>query len=135
MARPIAGTAIGRCRGFRGKWRRKVPKGQEIHIVLDNYATHKHEKVLGWIERKKRIFLHFTPTSASWANLVERFFATLTEKRIRRGIFTSVPHLEKCLREYLETYTEDPRPLTWTKPVEEIIDKVGRARTAIPKAP
>ena len=60
-----------------------VPKGQEIHIVLDNYATHKHEKVLAWIERKKRIFLHFTPTSASWANMVERFFAILTQKQIR----------------------------------------------------
>ena len=82
-----------------------VPADQEIHIVLDNYATHKHEKVLDWIERKKRIFLHFTPTSASWANLVERFFATLTDKQIRRGVFTSLPHLEKCLREYLKRHS------------------------------
>ena len=72
-----------------------VPKKQEIHIVLDNYATHKHEAVLGWIERQKRIFLHFTPTSASWVNLVQRFFQTLTQKQIRRGVFTSLPHLEK----------------------------------------
>ena len=110
-----------------------VPKEQEIHIVLDNYATHKHEKVLAWIERKKRVFLHFIPTSASWANLVERFFGILTQKQIRRGVFTSVPHLEKCLREYLESYNENPRALVWTKSVEEILEKVRRGRAEIPK--
>ena len=108
-----------------------VPKEQEIHIVLDNYATHKHEKVLAWIERKKRIFLHFIPTSASWTNLVERFFAILTYKQIRRGVFTSVPHLEQCLREYVHSYNENPRPLVWTKSVEEIVQKVRRARAAL----
>ena len=113
---------------------RAVPPGQEIHIVLDNYATHKHEKVLGWIERKKRVFLHFTPTSASWANLVERFFATLTDKRIRRGVFTSVPHLEQCLREYLERHNENPRPLVWTKSLGEIMVKVERGRAALANA-
>jgi len=111
-----------------------VPKEQEIHIVLDNYSTHKHEKVLAWIERKKRIFLHFIPTSASWANLVERFFAILTQKQIRRGVFTSVPDLEKCLREYLHSYNENPRPLVWTKAVDEILEKVGRGRAALPGA-
>ena len=108
-----------------------VPKEQEIHIVLDNYSTHKHEKVLAWIERKKRIFLHFIPTSTSWANLVERFFATLTQKQIRRGVFTSVPQLERCLREYLRSYNENPRPLVWTKSIEEILEKVGRGRAAL----
>ena len=108
-----------------------VPKGQDIHLVLDNYATRKHEKVQDWIERKKRVFLHFTPTSASWANLVERFFALLTEKRIRRGAFTSVPQLEKCLREYLETYNADPRPLVWAKSVAQIMAKVERGRAAL----
>ena len=112
-----------------------VPKEQEIHIVLDNYATHKHEKVLAWIERKKRVFLHFIPTSASWANLVERFFAMLTQKQIRRGVFTSVPHLEKCLREYLEGYNENPRALVWTKSVEDILEKVRRGRAALPNTP
>ena len=111
-----------------------VPKGQEIHIVLDNYATHKHEKVLSWIERKKRIFLHFTPTSASWANMVERFFAILTQKQIRRGVFTSVPQLEKCLRDYLQSYNDDPRALVWTKTVEEIVEKVRRGRAALAKS-
>ena len=110
-----------------------VPEEQEIHIVLDNYATHKHEKVLAWIERKKRVFLHFIPTSASWANLVERFFGILTQKQIRRGVFTSVPHLEKCLREYLESYNENPRALVWTKTVEEILEKVRRGRAELPK--
>ena len=111
-----------------------VPKEQETHIVLDNYTTHKHEKVLAWIERKKRIFLHFTPTSASWANLVERFFGMLTQKQVRRGVFTSVPHLEKCLREYVLSYNENPRPLVWTKTVDEILEKVHRGREAVPKA-
>ena len=110
-----------------------VPKEQEIHIVLDSYATHKHEKVLAWIERKKRIFLHFIPTSTSWANLVERFFATLTHQQIRRGVFTSVPHLERCLREYLHSYNENPRPLDWTKTVGEIVDRIRRGRAALPK--
>ena len=110
-----------------------VPKDQEIHIVLDNYATHKHEKVLAWIERNKRIFLHFIPTSTSWANPVERFFAILTQKQIRRGVFTSVPHLEKCLREYLQSYNDNPRALVWTKTVEEIVEKVRRGRTALPE--
>ena len=103
--------------GFLREVEKTVPKGQEIHIVLDNYATHKHEKVLAWLERNKRVFLHFIPTSASWANLVERFFGILTQKQIRRGVFTSVPHLEKCLREYLESYNENPRALVWTRSV------------------
>ena len=111
-----------------------VPEDQEIHIVLDNDATHKHEKVLNWIGRKKRIFLHFTPTSASWANLVERFFAMLTDKQIRRGVFTSVPHLEKCLRKYLESHNENPRPLVWTKSLGEIMVKVERGRAALANA-
>ena len=108
-----------------------VPADQEIHIVLDNYATHKHEKVQAWIERRKPIFLHFTPTSASWANLVERFFGMLTDKQIRRGVFTSVPHLEKCLREYLKRHNENPQPLVWTKSLGEIMVKVERGRAAL----
>ena len=108
-----------------------VPKEQEIHIVLDNYATHKHEKVLAWIECKKRVFLHFIPTSSSWANLVERFFAMLTQKQVRRGVFTSVPQLEKCLRDYLLSYNDNPRPLVWTKAVDEILDKVHRGRAVL----
>ena len=73
------------------------------------------------------------PLTASWANLVERFFGILTQKQIRRGVFTSVPHLEKCLREYLESYNENPRALVWTKSVEEILEKVRRGRAELPK--
>ena len=108
-----------------------VPKEQEIHIILDNYSTHKHARVMDWIERQERIFLHFTPTSASWLNLVERFFSTLTEKRIRRGVFHSVKDLERCLKDYVETYNRDPRPLVWTKSAGEILTKVERARQAL----
>lgn len=111
-----------------------VPKDQEIHIILDNYSAHKHEKVLGWIERQGRIFLHFTPTSASWLNLVERFFSTLTEKRIRRGVYTSVVHLERCLKDHHEAYNHNPRPLVWTKSTGEILEKVNRARRAMAAA-
>ena len=79
--------------------------------MLDNYATHKHEKVRRWLRRNKRVHPHFTPTSSSWLNLVERFFALLSEQRLRRGAFTSVCHLEKSLKQYLDTYNENPRPL------------------------
>ena len=83
------------------------------------------------MKRKKRVHLHFTPTSASWLNLVERFFAQLTGKRLRRGVFTSVCHLEKSLRHYLDTYNEDPRPLVWTKSAEDILEKVGRTHAKL----
>ncbi len=108
-----------------------VEKGLEIHIILDNYSTHKHKDVLEWIENKKRIYLHFIPTSSSWLNMVERFFSTLTEKQIRRGVFTSVGQLEECIKSYLDTYNENPRPLVWTKSVEGIMKKVGRGRKTL----
>lgn len=113
---------------FLKKVERATPKDQEIHIILDNYATHKHPNVLAWIEKKKRIFLHFIPTSSSWLNLVERFFGILTEKQLRRGVFTSVQELEACLKEFIEHHNEDPKPLVWTKTTAAILEKVGRAR-------
>lgn len=113
---------------FLKKVERATPKGLEIHIILDNYATHKHPKVLEWIEKKKRIFLHFIPTSSSWLNLVERFFGVLTDKQLRRGIFTSVQELEACLKAFIEHHNDDPTPFVWTKTTEEILEKVGRAR-------
>ena len=116
---------------FLRKVERSVPKKQEIHIILDNYSPHKHAKVMEWIERKKRIFLHFIPTSSSWLNLVERFFSTLTEKQLRRGVFTSVADLEQCIDNYIKTYNENPRPLVWTKSVDEILRKVGRAKKTL----
>ena len=119
---------------FLRKVEKAVPKDQEIHIVLDNYSTHKHARVMEWIERRQRVFLHFTPTSASWLNLVERFFSTLTQKQIRRGVFHSVDHLEKCLKDYIETYNENPKPLVWTKSAGEILKKVERAKKTLAAA-
>lgn len=113
---------------FLKKIERQTPKDKEIHIILDNYATHKHPNVLEWIEQKKRIFLHFTPTSSSWLNMVERFFGILTDKRLRRGVFTSVSELEKTLKEFIEQHNENPKPFVWTKSTAEILEKVGRAR-------
>ena len=111
---------------------RTVPKKQEIHIILDNDSPHKHAKVM---ERKKRIFLHFIPTSSLWLNLVERFFSMLTEKRLRRGVFTSVADLEQCIDTYIKTYNENPRPLVGTKSVDEILRKVERAKRTLKESP
>lgn len=105
-----------------------MPKGQDIHIILDNYATHKHAKVMEWIERNKRVYLHFTPTSSSWLNLAERFFGLLTEKQLRRGVHTSVADLERCLKDYLRVHNEYPKPLVRTRSAEEILMKVKRAK-------
>lgn len=116
---------------FLKKVERQTPKDKEIHIILDNYATHKHPNVLEWIEKKKRLFLHFTPTSSSWLNLVERFFGVLTDKRLRRGVFTSVTELEKALKDFIEHHNTNPKPFVWTKSTEEILEKVGRARVQL----
>jgi transposase len=113
---------------FLKKVERQTPKDKEIHIILDNYATHKHPNVLEWIEKKKRIFIHFVPTSSSWLNLVERFFGILTDKRLRRGVFTSVNELEAALKDFIERHNKSPKPFVWTKSTEEILEKVGRAR-------
>ncbi len=110
------------------------PKSPEIHLILDNYATHKHPKVLDGIERQKRISRHFTPTRASWLNLVERFFSPRTEQRLRRGVFHSVPDLERHLQDCLETYNEHPRPLVWTKTADEILQKVEQSRPVLTAA-
>lgn len=116
---------------FLRKVEKEVPKGQEIHIILDNYSTHKHRKIREWAEGTGRVHFHFVPTSSSWLNLVERFFSTLTEKQIRRSVFHSVAHLESCLKEYVETYNQDPPPFAWTKSAAQILDKVDRARKAL----
>ena len=119
---------------FLRKVEKEVPKAREIHIILDNYSTHKHGKAREWAEGTKRVHFHFVPTSSSWLNLVERLFSTLTRKRIRRGVFHSVPHLESCLKEYVETYNENPRPFVRTKSAAQIPEKVDRARKALAAA-
>jgi len=111
----------------------EVPQGLQVHLVLDNYSTHKHEAVARWLKRHKRFHLHFTPTSSSWLNQVERWFRDLTEKNLRRGVFGSVPDLIDSIEEYLEANNEDPTPYVWTATAESILAKVERARAALPQ--
>lgn len=117
---------------FLRRLNRDVPRGQEIHIILDNYSTHRHREVMKWLARQKRIFLHFIPTSSSWLNLVEGFFAKLTKQHIKRSAYTSVAHLEASLKEYVENHNKSPKPFMWTKSADEILEKVERAKKALP---
>lgn len=100
--------------------------GVSVHVVLDNYATHKTPAVKRWFLRHPEYHLHFTPTSGSWLNQVERFFARITEDRIRRGVFTSVPQLERAIADYLAEHNENPRPFAWTADADSILDRVKR---------
>jgi transposase len=110
---------------------REVPRGLQVHLILDNYSTHKHEAVERWLKRHKRFHLHFTPTSSSWLNQVERWFRDLTEKNLRRGIFGSVPDLIASIETYLEANNQNPHPYVWTATAESILAKVERARTKL----
>ncbi len=103
-----------------------VPKDLDVHLVMDNYATHKTAKIKNWLARRPHWHVHFTPTSASWLNLVERFFAQITSKRIRRGTFRSVHELKQAIGDYLKTHNEDPRPFIWTATADEIFRKIAR---------
>ena len=103
-----------------------VPQDLDIHIVLDNYGTHKTPRVRRWLAKRPRYHLHFTPTSASWLNLVERWFAALTEKQLRRGVFRSTRELEEAIMSYLEATNEHPRPFIWTKTADEILATIAR---------
>jgi transposase len=129
------GTVIGRChRRHRAVEFRKfldtidaaVPPELDIHLVLDNYATHKTPLIRRWLSKRPRVQLHFTPTGASWINLVERWFATLTEKQIRRGVHRSTRALETAIIEYIAVTNEQPRPFRWTKTADEILASVER---------
>jgi transposase len=114
----------------------KLPaEAQEVHLVLDNYGTHKTPKVIRWFARHPRYQLHFTPTSGSWINQVERWFAGITEKRIRRGSFTSVPKLEKAIHEYLDHNNENPKPFIWTADADLILGKIQRLCERISNSP
>jgi len=109
----------------------QTPADLDLHLVVDNYATHKTPAVKRWLKAHPRFHLHFTPTSASWLNMVERFFAEITRKRIRRGVFKSVAELKSAIMEYLENHNADPKPFIWTKPAGEILKKVARAKQAL----
>ena len=106
---------------------RETPKDKALHLIADNYATHKHPKVQEWLAKHPRITMHFTPTSASWLNMVERFFRDISEKRLRRGVFTSVDDLVQAIDEYVAHHNTDPKPFIWTKSARDILQKVIRA--------
>jgi len=110
---------------------REVPSKLDIHMILDNYGTHGHPNVKTWLEKHSRFKLHFTPTSSSWLNLVERWFGEITRKRIRRGVFKSVPELIAAIEEYIRCHNEDPKPFVWTKRAEDIIEKVAHCKAVI----
>jgi len=109
----------------------QTPSDLTIHLILDNYGTHKHAKVTRWLENHPRFRFHFIPTSSSWLNVVERFFRDLTTDRIRCDSFTSVPDLIAAIHDYIDAHNEDPRPFIWTAAADKILEKVGRARTAL----
>jgi len=103
-----------------------VPNDLDVHIVLDNYGTHKTALIRKWFAKRPRFHFHFTPTYGSWINLVERWFAEITNKRIRRGIFRSVKELEAAIHEYLDVHNEAPKPFIWTKTADEILASIAR---------
>lgn len=130
------GTVVGSCMQhhrhqewiqFLKKIDREMPKDKTLHLIVDNYATHKHPKVIAWLKRHPRFQIHFTPTSSSWLNLIERWFRELTQKRIRRGTFRSVRAVIDAIMEYIEASNAEAEPYLWTAPAAEIIAKVRRA--------
>ena len=111
----------------------QVPAELEVHIIADNYGTHKTAMIRKWFAKRPRFHVHFTPTYGSWINLVERWFAELTNKRIRRGVFRSVKELEAAIREYIAVHNENPKPFVWTRTADQILASIARyaQRTAV----
>ena len=136
----LTGKVIGQCLPrhrheeflkFLRKIERETPKGLQVHLICDNYSTHKHADVTAWLAKHPRFHMHFTPTSSSWLNLVERWFRELTDKALRRGVFHSVPDLIAKIEDYLNAHNDDPKPFLWTATAEEILAKVARGRVAL----
>jgi transposase len=136
----LTGTVIGQCLPrhrhteflkFLATIDREVPKCLQIHLILDNYATHNHPSVKAWLAKHPRFHLHFTPTFSSWVNMVEIFFGQLSAKAIRRGIFTSVPALIDAIETYLAAHNDNPQPFRWTATTEQILQKVRRGRVTL----
>ena len=134
------GSVIGRCEqrhrhiewlDFLRQIDRETPKDKALHLICDNYATHKHPNVTQWIEKHPRFHMHFTPTSASWLNMVERFFRDISENRLRRGIFKSVPELTKAIKQYITVHNTNPKPFIWTASARDILQKVIRANSRL----
>ena len=112
-----------------------MPPELEIHLILDNYGTHKTQLIHDWLAKRPRFHLHFTPTSASWLNLVERWFALLTEKQLRRGVHRSTRELESAIRHFIQAHNQNPKPFIWTAKAADILEKVKRARSALNMGP
>ena len=136
----LEGKVIGQCQArhrhqewlkFLRRLDREYPAEVTLHVIMDNYGTHKTPEVQKWLEKHPRFVCHFIPTSSSWLNMVERWFRELTDKAIRRGTFRSVRDLEKAIGEYLAAWNENPRPFVWTATVGEIVEKLGRARAKL----
>ena len=136
----LDGKVIGQCHSrhrhqeflkFLRQLDREFPGKQELHLVLDNYGTHKTPEVQAWLKKHKRFVPHFIPTSSSWLNLVERWFGELTQKAVRRGAFVSVPELVQAIEAFLAAWNEDPKPFVWTAKLEGILQKIERARAKL----
>jgi transposase len=136
----LDGQVIGQCqkRHTHAEWLkflrqidRETPKDKTLHLIADNYATHKHPAVQAWLAKHPRFNMHFTPTSASWLNMIERFFRDITVTRLRRGVFTSVPELVAAIDEYIAHHNTNPKPFIWTKSAADILQKVIRANSRL----
>lgn len=136
----LDGSVISRCapRHRHTEWlsflrqvERESPKDKSLHLICDNYATHKHPKVQQWLAKQPRIHVHFTPTSASWLNMVERFFRDITVARIRNGVFRSVGELVDAIEHYVSVHNKDPKPFVWTAKANDILQKVIRANSRL----
>lgn len=136
----LDGSVISRCaqRHRHVEWldflrqiNRETPKDKELHLICDNYATHKHPKVIEWLEKHPRFHIHFTPTSASWLNMVERFFRSISTDRLERGVFRSVPELIAAIEEYITVHNLNPKRFVWTAKATDILQKVIRANKRI----
>jgi len=110
---------------------RLTPADKQVHLIADNYSTHKHPRVLAWMKRHRRFHLHFTPTSASWLNMVERFFRNLTQNRLRRGVFRDLEELIMAVEAYVDKHNEAPKPFIWTAKAKDILEKVKRAQAVL----
>jgi transposase len=136
----LDGKVIGECHArhrhqewlrFLRRLDREFPSNLKLHMVMDNYGTHKEPHVQAWLKRHPRFVCHFVPTSSSWLNLVERWFRELTDKAIRRGSFASVPDLKRAIDEFLKAWNEEPKPFVWTATVEDMVKKIARARAKL----
>jgi transposase len=136
----LDGSVVGQCLPrhrhqeflkFLRRLDRAFPGNRDLHLIVDNYRTHKHANVNAWLAKHPRFHLHFIPTSSSWLNLVERWFRELTDKAIRRGVFHSVPDLTTAIEEFLAAHNQHPKPFVWTASIEAILEKVGRCKAVL----